>query len=139
MTPSFASAPPSNEFGKAKVLFNELGDLAVLFRELLLLARWRSLSERDTYSSGRCLSGADRLSLSRSHSKSPLLNWGEGIGNIIRAGEPYDLDLFGVLIGYDSCLLQRNDVSICENCTGGFSEKVGLMNPPSRSSIPNPP
>ena len=45
---------------KAKVRFNELSDLAVLFssrrfanRELLLLARWRSLSERDTYSSGR--------------------------------------------------------------------------------------
>jgi hypothetical protein len=44
---------------KAKVRFNELGDLAVLFRELLLLAR--------TYSSGRCLSGANRLSLSRTH------------------------------------------------------------------------
>jgi hypothetical protein len=50
---------------KAKVRFNELSDLAVLFRELLLLARWRSLSERNTYSSGRCLSGADRFSLSR--------------------------------------------------------------------------
>ena len=49
----------------AKVRFNELGDLAVLFRELELLARWRSLSERDTYSSGRCLSEADRFSLSR--------------------------------------------------------------------------
>ena len=36
-----------------------LSDLTVLFRELLLLARWRSLSEGYTYSSGRCLSEAD--------------------------------------------------------------------------------
>ena len=39
-----------NVEGKKKV--NELGDLAVLFRELLLLAR--------TYSSGRCRNEADR-------------------------------------------------------------------------------
>jgi D-alanyl-D-alanine carboxypeptidase len=39
----------------------------VLFRELLLLARWRSLSEGYTYSSGRCLSGANQFSLTRTH------------------------------------------------------------------------
>jgi hypothetical protein len=76
MTPSFVYAPPSNmsclakpsgnptsesrNLGlKAKVRFNELSDLAVLFRELLLLAR--------TYSSGRCSSEADRFSLSLTH------------------------------------------------------------------------
>jgi hypothetical protein len=42
---------------KAKVLFRELSDLAVLFRELLLLAR--------TYSSGRCWNGADQFFLTR--------------------------------------------------------------------------
>jgi hypothetical protein len=51
----------------AKVRFNELRNLAVLFRELELLARWRSLSERNTYSSGRCWSGANQFSLSRTH------------------------------------------------------------------------
>jgi hypothetical protein len=45
----------------AKVRFNELSDLAVLFRELLLLAR--------TSSSGRCRNEADQFSLSRIHVK----------------------------------------------------------------------
>jgi hypothetical protein len=37
----------------AKVLFRELPDRLVRFNELLLLARWRSLSEGYTSSSGR--------------------------------------------------------------------------------------
>jgi hypothetical protein len=36
----------------------------VHFNGLSLLARWRSLSERNTYSSGRSLNEADRFSLS---------------------------------------------------------------------------
>jgi hypothetical protein len=71
MTPSSAPAPPSNEFadalraGSPRKEAHQAGansqsslkrteyNLVVLFRELELLARWRSLSERDTYSSGR--------------------------------------------------------------------------------------
>jgi hypothetical protein len=55
---------PSNEFGaksESPLKWTD-GDPAVLFRELLLLARWRSLSEGYTFSSGRCWSGASPYS-----------------------------------------------------------------------------
>jgi hypothetical protein len=75
MSSSFVSAPPSaeadatrtNEFGaKSKSSLKRTTRFySVHFNGLLLLARWRSLSERDTYSSGRYLNEANRFSLSR--------------------------------------------------------------------------
>jgi hypothetical protein len=51
----------------AQVRFNELRNLAVHFSGLVLLARWRSLSERDTSSSGRCGNEANQFSRSRTY------------------------------------------------------------------------
>jgi hypothetical protein len=83
MAHSFVFAPPSakadatrtNEFGansKSPLKWTEYNH-AVLFRELLLLARWRSLSERNTYSSGWCWNEANQLSLTRTHVNLPSL------------------------------------------------------------------
>ena len=52
---------------KAKVLFRELPNHLVRFNELLLLARWRSLSEGYTYSSGRYWNEANQFSRSQAH------------------------------------------------------------------------
>jgi hypothetical protein len=54
---------PSNEFGaksESPLKWTDC-DPVVLFRELLLLARWRSLSEGYTFSSGRMWSGANLI------------------------------------------------------------------------------
>ena len=69
MAPSFVSAPPSNELvaQSKSSLQRTTGFYSVYFNGLLLLARWRSLSERDTYSSGWCGNEADRFSLPRTH------------------------------------------------------------------------
>jgi hypothetical protein len=59
MTPSFVSAPPSNEFGaNSKSSLKRTRQFGSSL-ELELLARWRSLSERNTYSSGRRSNGSN--------------------------------------------------------------------------------
>ena len=67
MAPSFFWAPPSNELvaQSKSSLQRSMRFYLVHFNRLLLLARWRSLSERDTYSSERCLNEAERFSLPR--------------------------------------------------------------------------
>jgi hypothetical protein len=67
MVSSFVPTPPSNEFGansKSPFQWTEY-DRAVLFRELLLLAR--------TYSSGRCWNEASQVPLSQTHIKISLI------------------------------------------------------------------
>ena len=58
---SFLHRPQMNLGLIAQVLWRELLNWLVRFNELLLLAR--------TFSSGRCLSGANQFSLSRTHVK----------------------------------------------------------------------
>jgi hypothetical protein len=69
---SFVYAPPSNEFrakSKSPLKWTEYNQ-AVLFRELLLLAR--------TYSSGRCWNEASQFSLFRTHVKNYFYKNGIG-------------------------------------------------------------